>query len=96
MIEVCLILCNKYRKRIRELDAECERHLEWRLWKLRSLVNEMELQNAESMVQEIEESKSVPRYVIKSEGDGYHVDGIITGQELNITVRFGYPDEERG
>lgn len=56
----------------------------------------MELQNAESMVQEIEESKSVPRYVIKSEGDGYHVDGIITGQELNITVRFGYPDEERG
>lgn len=53
---VYLILCSRYRKRIRELDAESDRHLGWRLWKLRNLVNELELQKAESLIQEMQES----------------------------------------
>lgn len=45
---------------------------------------------------ELKEGESVTWYVIKTEGDGYHVDGIISGQKFNITVRFGYyADEEK-
>ncbi|MST58317.1 HlyD family secretion protein [Waltera intestinalis] len=43
---------------------------------------------------ELKDGESVTWYVIKTEGDGYHVDGIISGQKFNITVRFGYTDEE--
>lgn len=53
---VYLIICNGYRKRIKELDGENGGHLGWRLWRLRSMVNELELQKAESMIREMQES----------------------------------------
>lgn len=45
---------------------------------------------------ELKDGESITWYVIKTETDGYHVDGIISGQKFNITVRFGYTDEESG
>lgn len=53
---VYLIICNGYRKRIKELDGENATHLGWRLWKLRSMVNELELQKAESLIWEMQEN----------------------------------------
>lgn len=41
----------------------------------------------------LKEGESIRWYVIKTEGDGYHVDGIITGQKFDITVRYGRYDE---
>lgn len=55
-LAVYFILCKGYRKRIRELDGENGGHLGWRLWRLRSMVNELELQKAESMIREMQES----------------------------------------
>ena len=48
------ILCYRYRKRIGELDAEIDMHSEWRLWKLRETVRELEEAKAESAMQEIQ------------------------------------------
>lgn len=45
---------------------------------------------------ELKEGESITWYVIKKEGDGYHVDGIVTGQKFDITVRYGYTDAESG
>lgn len=41
----------------------------------------------------LKEGESIRWYVIKTQGDGYHVDGIITGQKFDITVRYGRYDE---
>lgn len=48
------ILCYRYRKRIAELDTEIDMHSEWRLWKLRETVRELEEAKAESAMQEIQ------------------------------------------
>ena len=45
---------------------------------------------------ELKEGESITWYVIKKEGDGYHVDGFVTGQKFDITVRYGYTDAESG
>lgn len=51
-----LVLCDRYRRRIRELDAQNHTHLGWKLWKLRGIANELELQKAESLIQKMQES----------------------------------------
>ena len=43
---------------------------------------------------ELREGETITWYVIKTERDGYHVDGIISGQKFNVTVRYGYTDAE--
>ena len=40
----------------------------------------------------LNEGESISWYVIKTEGDGYHVDGFITGQKFTYTIRYGYTD----
>lgn len=42
----------------------------------------------------LKEGESIQWYVIKTENDGIHVDGIILGQKFNVTVHYGYEDEQ--
>ena len=42
----------------------------------------------------LKEGESIKWYVIKTEGDGYHVDGFIVNQRFNINVLYGYKDSE--
>lgn len=51
-----LVICSKYRKYIRELGNGDGKQLGWRLWKLKETVNELEVQKAESMIREMQES----------------------------------------
>lgn len=41
----------------------------------------------------LKEGESIKWYVIKTEADGYHVDGFIVNQRFNINVLYGYNDE---
>ena len=50
------VICSRYRKSIRELDAGSDKNLGWRLWRLRKTANELELQKAESLIQEMQKS----------------------------------------
>lgn len=43
---------------------------------------------------ELKEGESLVWYVIKTEADGYHVDGFITNQTFNVEVQYGYKDAE--
>ena len=40
----------------------------------------------------LKEGEYITWYVIKKEGDGYHVDGIISNQRFNVEVQYGYYD----
>ena len=42
----------------------------------------------------LKEGESIKWYVIKTESDGYHVDGFIVNQRFNINVLYGYKDSE--
>lgn len=42
-----IVTCSRYRKRIRELDEQQLVNPTWNLWKLKQLVNELELKKAE-------------------------------------------------
>ncbi len=42
----------------------------------------------------LKEGESIKWYVIKTENDGYHVDGFIVNQRFNINVLYGYKDSE--
>ena len=42
-----IVTCSRYRKRIRELDEQKLVQPTWNLWKLKQLVNELELKKAE-------------------------------------------------
>lgn len=43
---------------------------------------------------ELKEGESLVWYVIKTEADGYHVDGFISNQTFSIEVQYGYTDGE--
>ncbi len=43
---------------------------------------------------ELKEGEFIKWYVIKTENDGYHVDGIIGNQRFTINVLYGYIDED--
>lgn len=42
-----IVTCSRFRKRIRELDEQGTLKPTWNLWKLKQLVNELELEKAE-------------------------------------------------
>lgn len=42
----------------------------------------------------LKDGESISWYVIKTQGDGYHVDGFITGQKFTYTIRYGYTDAD--
>ena len=42
----------------------------------------------------LKEGEYIKWYVIKTENDGIHVDGIIMNQQFNVTVHYLYEDEE--
>lgn len=42
-----IVTCSRFRKRIRELDEQRNLKLTWNLWKLKQLINELELEKAE-------------------------------------------------
>lgn len=41
----------------------------------------------------LKDGEYITWYVVKTEGDGYHVDGIISNQMFNVEVQYGYYDE---
>lgn len=41
----------------------------------------------------LKDDEYITWYVVKTEGDGYHVDGIISNQMFNVEVQYGYYDE---
>lgn len=48
-----IVTCSRYRKRIRELDEQQLVKPTWNLWKLKQLVNELELKKAEIAIDTI-------------------------------------------
>lgn len=48
--------CRNYQKRIKELDEEKKCYCGWNFWKLRETVNELELQKADDLLNEMQEA----------------------------------------